>query len=84
MNAKPHEPVYHTCRGASLGSAKELRKEPPVEKQRQFSLDIIEKIDETNTKSQSGIFVDDDEDSNEFNPNHNDYQIEEAHNQKIK
>lgn len=80
MNAKPHEPVYHTCRGVSLGSAKELRKEPPLEKQRQFSLDIIEKIDDTNTKSQSGIFVDDDEDSNEFNPNHNDYQLEGAHN----
>ena len=64
LNAKPHEPVYHTCRGLSLGSAAgELRKEPPLEKQRQFSLDIVEKIDDTNTKSQSGIFVDDDEEN---------------------
>jgi hypothetical protein len=21
LNAKPHEPIYHTCRGVSMGSA---------------------------------------------------------------
>jgi len=27
LNAQPHEPVYHTCRGGSLGSTQELGKE---------------------------------------------------------
>lgn len=32
LNAKPHEPVYHTCRGMSLMSGRDLEVEKPVEK----------------------------------------------------
>jgi|TARA_B110000285_G_scaffold234680_1_gene312504 hypothetical protein len=41
-------------------------------------LDIIEKIENTNTKSQSGIYVDDDEDEHDYGKDH--YQMQDLQN----